>query len=104
MLTNRDFVFEIRKKVRTKNATIAALLRKDGTLIDIVMAGDEKNLAKVVALRQASEVVIVDVTTEPVTKERAMNLARKYPRYKIYIISQNNATKYTVAEVKIKTA
>lgn len=104
MLTNRDFVLEIRKKVRTKNATIAALLRKDGTLVDIVMAGDEDNLVKVAALRKASEVVIVNFTNEPVTKELAMNLARKYPHHKIYIISQGNATNYTVAEVKIKTA
>lgn len=98
----KDLIFEIRRRIRTKNITVAALLRKDGTLIDIVGAGDESELRKVITSRKPSEVVIVDITTEPVTRERALELVKKYPRYKIYIISQQKATNYTVAEVKLE--
>lgn len=100
-------VFEIKRRLAKapRPAFVAALLRDDGTIIDIIPALDNKSIEAAAGRRRAKKAVIV-AFLESISQEKLKNIVVKYGglmlETEFYAIVQDRPTYYTVARLKKK--
>ncbi|TYP54233.1 hypothetical protein [Thermosediminibacter litoriperuensis] len=100
-------VFEVRRRLAKapRPAFVAALLRDDGTVIDIVPAVDNKSIEAAAGRRRARKAVIV-AFLENVSQEKLREIVLRYNglmlETEFYAIVQDRPTYYTVARLKKK--
>ncbi|KXG77734.1 hypothetical protein AN618_09320 [Fervidicola ferrireducens] len=100
-------VFEIKRRLAKapRPAFVAALLRDDGTVIDIIPAIDNRSIEATARRRRARKAVIV-AFLESISQEKLKEIVMRYNglmlETEFYAIVQDRPTYYTVAWLKKK--
>jgi len=100
-------VFEIRRRLFKvpRPSFVAALLKEDGTVIDIIPALDNKAIEAAASRRRARRAVIV-AFLESISQEKLREMVQRYNGLKLetefYAIVQDRPTYYTVARLEKK--